>query len=71
MAAFNAVDDNNDGIIGANQLGRVLKLLGENPTDAVLQVIKFFITKCANGKLLYSMVIQSIGYSMLQQGNSS
>ncbi len=42
MAAFNAVDDNNDGIIGANQLGRVLKLLGENPTDAVLQVIRFF-----------------------------
>ncbi len=38
MAAFNTVDDNNDGIICANQLGMVLKLLGENPTDAVLQV---------------------------------
>ncbi len=57
MAAFNAVDDNNDGIIGANQLGRVLKLLGENPTDAVLQVINFFITKCANGNLLYGNTI--------------
>ncbi len=39
MAAFNAVDADNDGIIGANQLGMVLKLLGENPTDAVLQVL--------------------------------
>jgi hypothetical protein len=35
--AFNAVDDDNDGVINANQLGRVLKLLGENPTVADLQ----------------------------------
>ena len=35
--AFNAVDADHDGIIQASALGGVLKLLGENPTDADLQ----------------------------------
>ena len=36
--AFNTVDTDNDGVIQSSQLGNVLKLLGENPTDADLQV---------------------------------
>ncbi len=35
--AFSAVDTDMDGVIAPNQLGKVLKLLGENPTDADLQ----------------------------------
>ncbi len=36
--AFSEVDADRDGIIAASQLRAVLKLLGENPTDADLQV---------------------------------
>ena len=35
--AFNTVDTDRDGVIAASHLGKVLKLLGENPTDADLQ----------------------------------
>ncbi len=36
--AFHAVDTDKDGVIQASMLGKVLKLLGENPSDADLQV---------------------------------
>ena len=39
--AFNAVDTDNDGVITSGNMGKVLKLLGENPTDAELQVRSF------------------------------
>ena len=37
--AFSKFDDDNDGQIGVHQLGRVLRALGQNPTDAELQVV--------------------------------
>ena len=42
--AFNTVDSDRDGIIMASQLGSVLRHLGQNPTDADLQV------KCESSK---------------------
>jgi hypothetical protein len=40
--AFCAVDTDSDGIIMAGELGAVLRLLGENPSDADLQVRKYY-----------------------------
>ena len=37
--AFSAVDTNNDGFIATKQLKQVLRSIGENPTDADVQVI--------------------------------
>ena len=37
--AFAAVDTNNDGFIASSQLKQVLRSIGENPTDAAVQVI--------------------------------
>ncbi len=39
--AYNAVDTDADGIILTSDLGHVLRLLGQNPTDAELQVRHF------------------------------
>ena len=36
--AFSAVDSDTDGIILTSELGTLLRLLGQNPTDAELQV---------------------------------
>lgn len=36
--AFTVVDLDEDGVIAASDLGSVLRLLGQNPTDAELQV---------------------------------
>ena len=36
--AFSVVDTNHDGFIASSQLGQVLKSIGENPTDAEVQV---------------------------------
>ena len=37
--AFTTVDTDADGVIASSDLGSVLRLLGQNPTDAELQVI--------------------------------
>ena len=36
--AYNAIDTDADGIIATSDLGSLLRLLGQNPTDAELQV---------------------------------
>jgi len=41
MSAFNAHDTDGDGLISTAQLGKVLHTLGQNPTDAELQVRKY------------------------------
>ncbi len=38
MEAFNQHDSDGDGLISTEELGRVLHTLGQNPTDAELQV---------------------------------
>ncbi len=38
MGAFNQHDRDGDGLISTEQLGKVLHTLGQNPTDAELQV---------------------------------
>ena len=45
--AYNAVDTDADGVILTSDLGTVLRLLGQNPTDAELQVrfAKYFKNK--------------------------
>ena len=35
--AFKAVDTDNDGFIASSQLGQVLRIIGQNPTDAEVQ----------------------------------
>ena len=37
--AFTAVDTNHNGFINCSQLKQVLRAIGENPSDADLQVI--------------------------------
>ena len=39
--AFAAVNTNHDGIIKCSQLKQVLRIIGENPSDADLQVISY------------------------------
>ena len=36
--AFSSVDLNHDGFIASSELGTVLRLIGQNPTDADVQV---------------------------------
>ena len=36
--AFKAVDTDHDGFIASSQLGLVLRSIGQNPTDAEVQV---------------------------------
>ena len=36
--AYNSIDTDADGIIVTSELGSLLRLLGQNPTDAELQV---------------------------------
>ena len=36
--AYNSIDTDADGIIVTSELGTLLRLLGQNPTDAELQV---------------------------------
>lgn len=52
--AFNAVDDDRDGIIPSSKLGAVLKRLGENPTDADVQVPRVIIRSLTVIKLFNS-----------------
>ena len=37
--AFKAVDTDHDGFIASSQLGIVLRSIGQNPTDAEVQVV--------------------------------
>lgn len=46
MIAFSKFDTDNEGLIGVHQLRRVLYTLGQNPTDAELQVIIKNKSKC-------------------------
>jgi Ca2+-binding EF-hand superfamily protein len=46
MIAFSKFDTDNEGLIGVHQLRRVLYTLGQNPTDAELQVINKNKSKC-------------------------
>ncbi len=41
MEAFAQHDSDGDGLISTEELGRVLHTLGQNPTDAELQVAYF------------------------------
>ena len=52
MMAFSQFDTDHDGQIGVHQLRRVLHTLGQNPTDAELQVMSGK-TKYRTGKDLY------------------
>jgi Ca2+-binding EF-hand superfamily protein len=36
--AFSALDTDHDGFIRSSQLGQILRAIGENPTDAEVQV---------------------------------
>ena len=36
--AFSAVDTDHDGFIASSELGHVLRMIGQNPTDAEVQV---------------------------------
>ena len=36
--SFNAVDTDADGIVRTSDLGKLMRLLGQNPTDSELQV---------------------------------
>ena len=39
---FSAVDTDSDGIVRTSDLGKLMRLLGQNPTDAELQVSYFW-----------------------------
>ena len=41
--AYNAIDTDTDGIILTSELGNLLRLLGQNPTEAEIQVRYFFL----------------------------
>ena len=38
IEAFHAIDEDNDGVILSSKLGAVLRVMGQNPTVADLQV---------------------------------
>ena len=41
--SFNAVDTDADGIVRTSDLGKLMRLLGQNPTDSELQVSFLFL----------------------------
>ena len=41
--AFKAVDTDHDGFIASSQLGLVLRSIGQNPTDAEVQVSSVYL----------------------------
>ena len=41
---FSAVDTDADGIVRTSDLGKLMRLLGQNPTDSELQVSFLFAT---------------------------
>ena len=57
--AYNAVDTDADGVILTSDLGTVLRLLGQNPTDAELQVrfAKYFKDKTSLQWFLWSKTL--------------
>ena len=42
--SFNAVDTDADGIVRTSDLGKLMRLLGQNPTDSELQVSFLFLS---------------------------
>lgn len=50
IKAFHAVDDDNDGVIQSSKLGAVLRVMGQNPTIADLQVGKIYLQRLHNCK---------------------
>ena len=37
-AAFNRFDSDKDGVINGKELGKILRFIGQNPTEAEVQV---------------------------------
>ena len=54
--AFKAVDTDHDGFIASSQLGIVLRSIGQNPTDAEVQVVWFL---ALNGTFLAIFLLNS------------
>jgi hypothetical protein len=52
MKAFSQFDTDHDGQIGVHQLRRVLHTLGQNPTDAELQVRSLLTGGCCSEIIL-------------------
>ena len=48
MEAFSRFDTDRDGLIGTEELRKVLRHLGHNPTDAELQGLNFMSFKLKN-----------------------
>ena len=46
--SFNAVDTDADGIVRTSDLGKLMRLLGQNPTDSELQVSFLFLPIISN-----------------------
>ena len=51
MKAFALFDTDNDGLIGTNELRRVLHYLGHNPTDVELQELAYAMDTDESGKI--------------------
>ena len=54
IEAFHAIDEDNDGVILSSKLGAVLRVMGQNPTVADLQV--YGIKWCSSTVLAGMMV---------------
>ena len=54
---FSAVDTDADGIVRTSDLGKLMRLLGQNPTDSELQVSFLFL----------STIFWQIKYSVYQK----
>ena len=51
MQAFSRFDTDRDGLIGTQELRRVLRHLGQNPTDAELQDLAYAMDTDESGKI--------------------
>ncbi len=51
MEAFSRFDTDRDGLIGTEELRRVLRHLGQNPTDAELQDLAYAMDTDESGKI--------------------
>ena len=59
--AYNTIDTDTDGIILTSELGNLLRLLGQNPTEAEIQVSPHWklCTDLANA-FLYSYLLKDL-----------
>ena len=53
--SFNAVDTDADGIVRTSDLGKLMRLLGQNPTDSELQVSFLFFLPTIFWQIKYSV----------------